>query len=190
MNRADIESKLARELGLDDDVLRRSLAVDGGMRPSTKLAKAAGKPLEGEHGAKRVTEETEIELPSQRLTLSMVKRRAEHMFKGVGVSDEKIVANIDDQDKDGIKEEGSELQKLMLLRVLRLDHERIENVDNLELFTEVHSLYLQHNRISTVESLDCQLKLRFLALQHNHISSVPSLLHLSQLSVLDLSYNR
>ena len=197
MNRAEIESKLAAELGLDDDVLRRSLAVEQGAAPSNKLAKAAGGRHSGDaEPGREDEEEEEVELPSQRLTIEMVKRRAEHILKGATVSDEKFTAGADagndegDEDRGGGNSAGSALRKLMLLRVLRLDRERIANVDNLELFTEVHSLYLQHNRIETVEGLDCQLKLRFLALQQNKISSVPSLLHLSQLSVLDLSYNR
>lgn len=74
---------------------------------------------------------------------------------------------------------------------LRLDRERIKEIDGLELLGgSVTNIYLQVNNIERIGNLDCCKNLSFLALSNNRIRKVENLTCLKKLLFLDLSENR
>lgn len=81
-------------------------------------------------------------------------------------------------------------EKLLNLKIARLDWQGFTEIDCLEAMTNIQDLYLQYNRIRRIENLEFHAKLRFLSLSHNEIESVENIRHLKNLRVLDLSYNK
>nr|XP_018669222.1 leucine-rich repeat-containing protein 46 isoform X2 [Ciona intestinalis] len=96
------------------------------------------------------------------------------------------------QKKTQITEEDNEkiTEDLLKLTHVRLDREKISEIENLECLGNVTNLYLQSNVISKISNLDClSSSLRFLTLSGNRITKVEGLLNLQALALLDLSDN-
>ncbi|CAM9734244.1 unnamed protein product, partial [Chrysoparadoxa australica] len=73
---------------------------------------------------------------------------------------------------------------------LRLGWQKIEVIENLDMFTSLRELYLQHNNITHITGLDTLLNLKLLSLGHNRIAKVSGLKPLKKLVLLDLSHNQ
>jgi len=80
--------------------------------------------------------------------------------------------------------------ELLKLSHVRLDRERIGEIDNLDCLGPVTNLYLQNNEIRRIENLEVLPKLRFLTLAENKIIKVENLRMLTNLQFLDLSDNQ
>lgn len=80
--------------------------------------------------------------------------------------------------------------ELLELSHVRLDRERIGEIDNLDCLGPVTNLYLQKNEIRTIENLEVLPKLKFLTLADNKITKVENLRMLTKLQFLDLSDNQ
>ena len=91
--------------------------------------------------------------------------------------------------KMSILSEDDQMDRMMLAKVLRLDHKNINRIDGLELVDKVERIYLQGNKIRVIENFDFLSKLCWLNLSDNCIEKVENLKHLNQLQVLDLSKN-
>lgn len=79
--------------------------------------------------------------------------------------------------------------ELLKLTHVRLDREKISEIDNLDCLGPVTNLYLQKNEITGIENLEVLPKLRFLTLAENKISKLENLKMLTNLKFLDLSDN-
>lgn len=79
--------------------------------------------------------------------------------------------------------------ELLELSHVRLDREKISEIDNLDCLGPVTNLYLQKNEINRIENLEVLPKLRFLTLAENNISKLENLKTLANLKFLDLSDN-
>ncbi|XP_052251222.1 leucine-rich repeat-containing protein 46-like isoform X2 [Dreissena polymorpha] len=74
---------------------------------------------------------------------------------------------------------------------VRLDRERIGQIDSLELLGDrCTNLYLQSNLIETIENLECLKNLTFIILANNRIRKIENLKFLKKLLFLDLSENQ
>ncbi|XP_053373357.1 leucine-rich repeat-containing protein 46-like isoform X2 [Mercenaria mercenaria] len=74
---------------------------------------------------------------------------------------------------------------------LRLDREKIGEIDSLELLgDQCTNLYLQSNRIEKIQNLECLKNLTFITLANNRIREIENLRHLRKLIFLDLSENQ
>ncbi|XP_060554900.1 leucine-rich repeat-containing protein 46-like [Ruditapes philippinarum] len=74
---------------------------------------------------------------------------------------------------------------------LRLDRERIGEIDSLELLGDMcTNIYLQHNRIEKIQNLECLKNVTFITLANNRIREIENLRHLRKLVFLDLSENQ
>ncbi|XP_078490364.1 uncharacterized protein LOC100186799 isoform X2 [Ciona intestinalis] len=96
------------------------------------------------------------------------------------------------QKKTQIIEEDNEkiTEEFLKLTHVRLDREKITEIENLECLGNVTNLYMQCNVISKISNLDClSASLRFLTLSGNRIKKVEGLLNLQALALLDLSDN-
>ena len=82
-------------------------------------------------------------------------------------------------------------EKMIYLRTIRLDFLDVgPNIDNLEIFEHLESLYLQYNKLSSIgKGLSQNVNLVFLALHNNQIKRIEGLKHLKKLAFLDLSNN-
>lgn len=79
--------------------------------------------------------------------------------------------------------------ELLEVSHVRLDREKLSEIDNLDCLGPVTNLYLQKNEIIRIENLEVLPKLRFLTLAKNKISKLENLKMLTNLKFLDLSDN-
>lgn len=105
----------------------------------------------------------------QRISVSLIARR--NIVKTVGRSSDDMAT------------------QLLELSHVRLDREKISEIDNLDCLGPVTHLYLQKNQITRIENLEVLPKLKFLTLADNKITKVENLKILTNLQFLDLSDN-
>ncbi|XP_064638751.1 protein phosphatase 1 regulatory subunit 7-like [Lineus longissimus] len=82
------------------------------------------------------------------------------------------------------------LQKFTKCRVLDLSCNHIENIEDLEQLQDLRELKLYDNQLRTIQNLDCLKELVHLQLQHNKIKSLGrGIINLRKLSQLRLDHN-
>ncbi|KAL4222997.1 Leucine-rich repeat-containing protein 46 [Mactra antiquata] len=83
------------------------------------------------------------------------------------------------------------IESLNKITHLRLDREKIKEIDSLELLGDkCTNLYLQCNLIDKIQNLECLKNLSFISLSNNRIKKIENLKHLKKLLCLDLSENQ
>ncbi|XP_052805873.1 leucine-rich repeat-containing protein 46-like [Mya arenaria] len=83
------------------------------------------------------------------------------------------------------------IEALNKITHVRLDRERIPEIDSLELLGKAcTNLYLQSNLIERIENLDCLVNLTFISLANNRIRRIENLQRLQKLLFLDVSENQ
>lgn len=73
---------------------------------------------------------------------------------------------------------------------IHLEWQDLPEIDNLELFSNIRSLYLQYNSIPKIENLEFLTSLEFLSLEGNKITYVSGLSTLFNLLYLNLANNQ
>uniref|UniRef100_A0A7S0TEQ0 Dynein assembly factor 1, axonemal homolog n=1 Tax=Hemiselmis andersenii TaxID=464988 RepID=A0A7S0TEQ0_HEMAN len=110
--------------------------------------------------------------PPQKISTKLVARRAFGEEALAGLTGDEIA------------------DRVLVLQHVRLDDERVEEIDNLEMLgVGVSHLYLQRNLISTIENLESMRNLQLLCLASNSITVLENLLCLASLKALDVGYN-
>lgn len=110
------------------------------------------------------------ETKCQKISVSLIAKR--NLYKKTEKSSDDIAA------------------ELLKLSHVRLDRERITEIDNLDCLGPVTNLYLQNNEITRLENLEVLPRLKFLTVAGNKINKVENLLALKKLQFLDLSDNK
>jgi Leucine-rich repeat (LRR) protein len=90
----------------------------------------------------------------------------------------------------GLREVPDEISKLKNLERLRLDHNKISKIENLEGLESLKVLDLTSNEIFKIEGLEDLDNLEELGLQLNEIERIENLEGLGSLRVLDLAANK
>ena len=79
---------------------------------------------------------------------------------------------------------------MLLADTIHLEWQDISEIDNLELFSNIRSLYLQYNLIIKIENLEFLTSLEFLSLEGNKITYISGLTTLFNLMYLNLANNQ
>lgn len=88
--------------------------------------------------------------------------------------------------------EDDEALTTALLKVthLALESCNIQQLDNIDCYTDLTHIYLQHNLISRIgEALEFHERLKVLVLSHNRLTHVEGIAHLPHLHLLDVAHN-
>ncbi|KAG2447532.1 hypothetical protein HYH02_007456 [Chlamydomonas schloesseri] len=85
---------------------------------------------------------------------------------------------------------GEGLNRLTLLKVLDLSHNRLVSVRGLERCANLRELRLAHNALRSLEPLAGLAQLQILDVGHNRLARLAGAASLSSLRTLDVSYNR
>jgi len=105
---------------------------------------------------------------------------------------EALQTKLEDEYKKGFNDE-RDPNKIINLKTLRLTFLNIgPKLQNLEFFENLENLFIQHNNIETIglHSLQFNTNLQILNLANNAITRVEGVEHLTQLALLDLSFNK
>ncbi|KAF9923533.1 hypothetical protein FBU30_006433 [Linnemannia zychae] len=82
------------------------------------------------------------------------------------------------------------IEKLVNLKALVLNHNKIKNVDYIGSLTELNTIVLSHNKIQSLPSFPLLTKLTKLSAAHNEIRQIPDLSENGMLKELRLNHNK